>query len=1212
MRTMTSAATANLKGVEALLFDVFGTVVDWRRTVERELGALAVRHDLSGYLLIPQETVMTKPHEKSSPQKSKKKGGKLTLRRNGVQGIWKLRTRAIAEGAPGTTNVDTMHRQILARMLDTPGSRWQFLAAVLDDEERERLNGIWHRLDGWPDSTRGLYGLKKHVICGALSNGNVRLLVDMAKNADLPWDIVFSTELFDTFKPNPKAYQSALRHLSLEPTQCAMVAAHIWDLRGAAAVGLRTVYIPRLDEESLGVEIKTKAEGGETPHIASASLFVQVNPVIWTKLEPKSEDADTKRGWRQDRFSVSILQALSPNIVVMSSDEEAQVRTGSGLKRRKLQRACDVCRRKKIRCDGAQMLNHQCTNCADYGLECTYVESAKKRGPPKSYIERLENRVKKLQELIARISPETLEQLDNSPAAPLQVSIHNPPLPEWSPCDLAPRHLICHLWSGNSPSPVSEDEESTKFLMDDFDRMHITLDDPRYLGKSSGIMLIKLALEMKRVYMGDSVPVTCERDVKRPYINPLPVTPMQTPDFKFPDSDLMTTLIDLYFKHMNRYLPLLHRPTFESAVNSGLHYSNTSFAATLLLVCAVAAKYSDDPRVMDEPKEPGGKPDPYTSGWKWFGQVPLVKQAPISVPDVYDLQFYALIGEFLQASSVPQACWTVVGIGIRIAQDVGAHRQKRKGVRTVKDELWNRAFCFDIDMPVECDDEYWEHPDPKLCWRQPTPDKTPSVMVYFTWYIKLNQILAFLLRTLYATNKSRVLCGFVGQQWEERIVSEVDSALNSWMAKLPNHRTFFLSLSFPHFRPTTSSTFLVRWDPTRSDEVFFNQSASLYCFYQHIQILVHRPFIPTSETPTKALPFPSLAICTNAARACSTALDIQRQRFGLAPPPLTTAAFSAGVVLLLSIWGGRRSGLTTDFDKEMVNVKKCMDVLALAEVRWYLAGRLSNDDETLLFSDILNELASVGDVPLPQRGSNSPPIIPKRQRKLCAKDDDEEEYVPKSAARSSRRIRKQADSMPSRSTTGVQRTQVSPAQLLPQSYPLPEYNFDFHRPPQREQPSQPSLDPQQYWPRQTTSQPPPQKQYDTYVQPRPDASLQAQLPASVPAFGQSYRPAMYVSDPATMSSFALPRAGEMGPGVRPGYVYRMGAEAAGTVDNVGLDVDMDIRQSTGDVGLGSNPLGGTIWSDAPASFELDEWRNYISALNTQGVPPGQGPFNPTA
>lgn len=117
---------------------------------------------------------------------------------------------------------------------------------------------------------------------------------------------------------------------------------------------------------------------------------------------------------------------------------------------------------------------------------------------------------------------------------------------------------------------------------------------------------------------------------------------MQAPNFKFPDPDLMAALIDLYFIHMNRYLPLLHRPTFERAINSGLHYTDASFAATLLLVCAVAAKYSDDPRVMDEPQKPGGKPDPHSSGWKWFAQVPLVKTVSISVPSLYDLQFYAV------------------------------------------------------------------------------------------------------------------------------------------------------------------------------------------------------------------------------------------------------------------------------------------------------------------------------------------------------------------------------------------------------------------------------------------------------------------------------------------------------------------------------------------------------------------------------------------
>jgi len=231
-----------LANVDAFIFDVFGTVVDWRSTVERELRLLAKQIQVSG-------GVLNSDWEVDFAQEW----------RNGYIET----TRAVANGSPGTLNVDEMHRQILDRMLDTPGSRWASLAPALGPSERAKLNGVWHRLQGWPDSTSGLFSLKKHVIIATLSNGNVRLLVDMAKQSDLPWDVIFSTEFFSSFKPNPKTYLSAARHLSLEPSCCAMVAAHIDDLRAASAVGMKTVYVPRKGEDDGIHEIKTKANGGE-------------------------------------------------------------------------------------------------------------------------------------------------------------------------------------------------------------------------------------------------------------------------------------------------------------------------------------------------------------------------------------------------------------------------------------------------------------------------------------------------------------------------------------------------------------------------------------------------------------------------------------------------------------------------------------------------------------------------------------------------------------------------------------------------------------------------------------------------------------------------------------------------------------------------------------------------------------------------------------
>ncbi|KAG5649547.1 hypothetical protein H0H81_003131, partial [Sphagnurus paluster] len=534
--------------------------------------------------------------------------------------------------------------------------------------------------------------------------------------------------------------------------------------------------------------------------------------------------------------------------------------------------------------------------------------------------------------VLVQILPEALEHIDSAPDVPFPASLR-PPLTlhtQWPAFDPAPARFIRHLGTGTAP-PIVDDED---FLTDHLDKLHIQSNE-QFFGKSSGAMFIKTALELKEEYLG-------VRKQRLPWLDPNLAPPPALPPFTFPPPDLLASLVDLYFIHMNCYLPLLHRPTFERALAQGLHHTDRSFGSTVLLVCTVTGRFSDDPHVMDDPPD-SRLQNAHSSGWKWFAQVPLIKPATFNAPCLYELQFYALFGQFLQA------CWTVVGIGIRIVQDVGAHHRRKRAVHTVEDELCARAFwvlvcmdrlfssslgrpcsihdeeyvlrransclqltlftftpSFNINLPIECDDKYWEHPDPEQCWRQPALDKTPSLVTYFVVYICLNQILAFLLHTVYAINKSKILLGFVGQQWEENIVSELDSALNAWVDLLPDH---------------------LHWDPTHENDIFFNQSALLYNVYYHIRILVHHPFIPSLRNPRTALTFPSLAICTNAARACGHVLDAQRKRFSVVPPPLQTSAFLAGVVLLLSLWGGKRAGLKMDYEKEMGDVKRCMDIL---------------------------------------------------------------------------------------------------------------------------------------------------------------------------------------------------------------------------------------------------------------------------------------------
>ncbi|KAF9816471.1 hypothetical protein IEO21_04076 [Rhodonia placenta] len=230
-----SAADAEnpLKGVEAFVFDVWGTVVNWRKGVAEHLRAFF--------------------------------DGKLDEDWDSFTAEWRenyyQQTFSIAAGGAGSINVDVMHRGILDKMLASP--RWEHVAPHLDESARRALVLFWHRVPGWPDTVEGLYGMKKHAIIGTLSNGSIRTLVDMAKYAELPWDVLFSSELLGSYKPNPKMYLGALTHLNLQPHQCAMVAAHIYDLRAAATHGMKTVFVRRPREPNAPDDIRPKSEGGE-------------------------------------------------------------------------------------------------------------------------------------------------------------------------------------------------------------------------------------------------------------------------------------------------------------------------------------------------------------------------------------------------------------------------------------------------------------------------------------------------------------------------------------------------------------------------------------------------------------------------------------------------------------------------------------------------------------------------------------------------------------------------------------------------------------------------------------------------------------------------------------------------------------------------------------------------------------------------------------
>jgi 2-haloacid dehalogenase len=224
-------------GVKALAFDVFGTVVDWRGSIIHEGAEWAAKKGLR----VDWAKFADRWRAGYSPVMDKVRKGTLP---------W--------------TKLDALHRMILDDLLS------EFQITGLSEEEKNSWNQVWHRLTPWPDSIPGLSRLKQEYVLATLSNGNVSLLVDMAKHAGLPWDTVVSAELFRHYKPDREVYLGAADLLGCKPSEVMMVAAHVGDLKAARACGLRTAFVLRPNE--YGPEGKADAAGGEEFDVTALDL----------------------------------------------------------------------------------------------------------------------------------------------------------------------------------------------------------------------------------------------------------------------------------------------------------------------------------------------------------------------------------------------------------------------------------------------------------------------------------------------------------------------------------------------------------------------------------------------------------------------------------------------------------------------------------------------------------------------------------------------------------------------------------------------------------------------------------------------------------------------------------------------------------------------------------------------------------------------------
>ena len=211
-----------LEAVRALLFDTFGTVVDWRSGVAREAGPFLTRHGAAG---ADPAAFAAAWRRRYSPAMEEVRSGRRPF-----------------------TRLDVLHRENLAAVLPEFGIDPAAVAAA----ELDALTLAWHRLDPWPDAVPGLTRLQSRFVLAPLSNGNVALLLNMAKRAGLPWDAILGAEVVQAYKPTRESYLRTVEVLAMRPEEVCMVAAHNDDLAAAQGCGLRTAFVPRPREHGPG------------------------------------------------------------------------------------------------------------------------------------------------------------------------------------------------------------------------------------------------------------------------------------------------------------------------------------------------------------------------------------------------------------------------------------------------------------------------------------------------------------------------------------------------------------------------------------------------------------------------------------------------------------------------------------------------------------------------------------------------------------------------------------------------------------------------------------------------------------------------------------------------------------------------------------------------------------------------------------------------
>ncbi|THU95530.1 hypothetical protein K435DRAFT_798087 [Dendrothele bispora CBS 962.96] len=578
-----------------------------------------------------------------------------------------------------------------------------------------------------------------------------------------------------------------------------------------------------------------------------------------------------------------------------------------GFKKRRLGRACDLCRQK--RSDSVTMPGNVCSNCISFNVECTHRGTVTQNEYSPISMQSL------VEEILSSSTPYSIpKDGEVTQKLVMDLATYSRSL-ERRIYGLVQHLSRIHTQAIDSDAMPSNDGEAdgVDFLADFLGNVSVSKPEKRFFGKSSMMSLWKLTLDMKDNHRhGGAIQENRGNDDSDAEVIMTPEFLTLYPSYAFPEHNLLLSLVVIYFDRVAVTFPFLHRPTFERSLADGVHLRDRGFGTLVLSVCACAAAARTNPQLQNDDTEKDAQ-----AGCEWHSQLKPRQFDCLQPISLHELQMNINCILFVPFWS-PN--WMILCNTIRLAQEKGIHRKQwydRQDISAVDKELWKRAFWalvfmdvfltdyfgrtgnlapedYDLDLPVDCDDEYWpkEQLDPDKSFKQ--PQDRPSLMAHWLTGVNLAVIYRYGQRTLYAARRPQFIMG-EESVWKQKVASQLDSAMNKWAEKIPRH---------------------LRWDPLLG---FGEQNNS--------ETPERRPkaqgttFV-SQESQTH------LAVCVTAARSCIHLLDMYSQKYNVPPyGHVFVQILRMSLILVLNISFGKLKGLSDYRKTDLEYLLKCADIL---------------------------------------------------------------------------------------------------------------------------------------------------------------------------------------------------------------------------------------------------------------------------------------------